>query len=73
MKVTVLNIIDNKTFKATSSSYQKHSRYGKYVTTHKKYLVESLGQEIKIGKEVDIVASKPISRKKRWSLKTNKN
>ena len=68
MKVTVLNIIDRNTFKATSTSYQKHPRYGKYVTTHKKYLVDSAGKEVKILEEVNILPSKPISKCKRWAL-----
>lgn len=68
MKVIVLNIIDNKTFKATSTTYQKHFRYGKYITTHKKYLVDSAGKKVNRGEEVNIVASKPISKRKRWAL-----
>jgi small subunit ribosomal protein S17 len=68
MKVIVLNIIDGNTFKAISSTYQKHPRYGKYITTHKKYLVDSAGKEIKIFEEVNIIASKPISKCKRWAL-----
>lgn len=71
MKVTVSNIIDAKTFKAVVTSLKKHSRYGKYVTTHKKYLVDSAGVEVTVGKEVEIVNSKPISKRKKWILKNN--
>ncbi len=69
MKVTVLNIIDNKTFKAVSTSYKKHAQYGKYITTHKKYLVDSGGNKVEVGQEVEIQASRPISKRKRWALK----
>jgi len=71
MKVKILNIIDEKTFKAISSSYKKHPRYGKYVTVHKKYLVDSQGQKVNIGDEVEIVGSRPLSKTKRWALKVN--
>lgn len=69
MKVTVLNIIDNKTFKAVSTSYKKHPQYGKYVTAHKKYLVDSGDNKVEVGQEVEIQASRPISKRKRWALK----
>jgi small subunit ribosomal protein S17 len=71
MKVKVLNIIDNKTFKAIASSYKKHPRYQKYVTVFKKYLVDSAGQEVVVGQEVEIVSSRPLSKRKRWALKVN--
>jgi small subunit ribosomal protein S17 len=66
MKVTVLNIIDEKTFKALATSYTKHPRYGKYVTTHKKYLVDSQGKKVEAGQEVEIVGCRPLSKRKRW-------
>lgn len=71
MKVKITNIIDSKTFKAVSTTYKKHLRYGKYVTEHKKYLVDSQGQKVNIGDEVEIISSRPISKTKRWALKIN--
>lgn len=71
MKVTVLNIIDEKTFKAVSTTYKKHPRYGKYITVHKKYLVDSQGKQVTVGDEVEIVGSRPLSKRKRWALKVN--
>ena len=71
MKVTVLNIIDEKTFKALSTAYKKHPRYGKYITVHKKYLVDSQGKKVEVGQEVEIISSRPISKRKRWALKIN--
>jgi small subunit ribosomal protein S17 len=69
MKVTVSNIIDQKTFKAVSATYKKHSKYGKYITEHKKYLVDSSGSKVEIGQEVEITSSRPLSKRKRWALK----
>ncbi len=71
MKVKVLNIIDSKTFKAVASTYKKHPRYQKYVTVFKKYLVDSAGQKVEVGQEVEIVGSRPLSKRKRWALKVN--
>ncbi len=69
MKVKVLNIIDEKTFKAISTVYKKHPKYGKYITKHKKYLVDSAGKSVKVGDEVEITTSRPVSKLKRWALK----
>lgn len=71
MKVKVINIIDDKTFKAVSTSYKKHYKYEKYVTVHKKYLVDSQGKKLSVGEEVEIIPSRPLSKRKRWALKTN--
>jgi len=72
MKVKVENIIDDKTFKAVATSYKKHKKYEKYITSHKSYLVHFDGQDIKVGQEVLIDQSKPISKRKRWRLKEGK-
>ena len=70
MKVKILNIIDKKTFKAVSMIYKKHHRYEKYITVHKKYLVDLCGNnKVKIGDDVEILSSKPFSKTKKWILK----
>lgn len=69
MKVTVSNIIDSKTFKAVSTSYKKHPKYGKYITEHTKYLVDSTDSVVEVGQQVEIVSSRPLSKRKRWALK----
>lgn len=69
MKVKVLNIIDEKTLKAVSTVSKKHPKYGKYITVHKKYLVDTAGKKVNVGDEVEIVSTRPISKLKRWALK----
>jgi len=69
MKVVVKNIIDNNTFKAVATSYKKHAKYKKYITSYKNYLVHFEGQDLKVGQEVFISQSRPISKRKRWVLK----
>ncbi len=68
MKVKVLNIIDNKTFKGVATSYKKHPKYKKYITSYKTYLVHFEGKNVSIGDEVSINETRPISKKKRWIL-----
>ena len=69
MKVKVKNIIDSKTFKATATSYKKHKKYEKYVTSYKNYLVHFDGQKIEVGQEVLIEQCRPMSKLKRWILR----
>ncbi len=69
MKVKVLNIIDANTFKGISTAYKKHPKYGKFITVHKKYLVDSQGKTVNVGDEVEIIGSRPLSKRKRWALK----
>lgn len=68
IKVTVSNVVDNKTFKAVSTTYKKHSRYNKYIVVHRKYLADSCGKEVKVGDEVEISTSRPLSKSKKWAL-----
>ena len=70
MKVKILNIIDSKTFKAVATAYKAHTKYGKYLTSHKKYLVHYEGSRaLNIGEEVSISQTRPISKNKRWVFK----
>jgi ribosomal protein S17 len=70
MKVKILSIVDSKTFKAESTLYKAHEKYGKYITTNKKYLVHYEDtSKLKIGDDVVISQSKPISKRKKWVLK----
>jgi small subunit ribosomal protein S17 len=72
MKVKILNIIDSKTFKAIATMYKAHKKYGKYLTSHKKYLVHYEGDKaLNVGEEVVISQTRPISKNKRWILKNN--
>ncbi|MBL6664656.1 MAG: mitochondrial small ribosomal subunit protein uS17m [Rickettsiales bacterium] len=69
MKVKIEKIIDEKTLKVVATSYKKHKLYGKYITTHKNYLVDYSGQKVNVGDEVEIVSTRPISKRKKWALK----
>ncbi len=68
MKVKVLNIIDSKTFKAEATRYVKHPKYGKYITRHKNYLVDTNGKAVVSGQEVEIIPCRPVSKRKKWII-----
>ena len=68
MKVKILNIIDDKTFKGLATYYKKHYKYEKYITSYKTYLVHYEGNKVNVGDEVIISETRPISKKKRWIL-----
>ncbi len=44
----------------------KHPRYHKYVKRRKTYMVHDESNSCKVGDEVQIQESRPISRRKRW-------
>jgi small subunit ribosomal protein S17 len=69
MKVKILNIIDDKTFKVVSESYKPHKKYGKYLTSYKKFLVHcENSKDLNVGQEVSIKETRPISKTKKWAL-----
>lgn len=68
VKATVQKVIDNKTCKCIASSFKKHARYGKYIMTYKKYLSDTSEISVKEGDQVELVNSRPISKRKRWKI-----
>ncbi|MFH1223739.1 MAG: 30S ribosomal protein S17, partial [Pseudomonadota bacterium] len=44
----------------------KHARYGKFMTTRKKYYVHDPKNEAKTGDQVEIRFCRPISKTKKW-------
>jgi small subunit ribosomal protein S17 len=57
-----------KTVVVAVSSKVRHSKYRKYVSSRKKYMVHDEHQECRVGDEVEIVETRPLSRLKRWRL-----
>lgn len=50
--------------------YVKHPKYKKYLRQTKKYLVHDQGNTAKAGDKVEIVETRPISKRKRFTLVT---
>lgn len=48
--------------------YVKHAKYKKYFVRSKKYLVHDPGNSAQVGDTVTIVATRPISKMKRFAL-----
>jgi small subunit ribosomal protein S17 len=68
MRVEVLNIIDDSTVKVISIIRKQHPKYKKFVNIKKKYLVDSNNIEVSVGDKVEIITSRPISKRKRWKI-----
>jgi small subunit ribosomal protein S17 len=50
--------------------YVKHPKYKKFIRQTKKYLVHDAGNTATVGAKVDIIETRPISRRKRFALVT---
>lgn len=50
------------------SRYVKHPKYKKYQTKTKKFLVHDPGNTVEVGQKVTIVATRPISKMKRFKI-----
>ena len=48
--------------------FVKHPKYKKYQVRSKKYLVHDVGNTAQVGDKVTIVACRPISKLKRFTL-----
>lgn len=45
-----------------------HPKYGKFVRSHKQYAAHDEGSVAKLGDLVEIEATRPLSKTKRWRL-----
>lgn len=46
----------------------KHAKYGKYLRKRKRYLAHDEERVAKVGDAVEICATRPMSKRKRWRL-----
>ncbi len=49
--------------------FVKHAKYKKYFVRSKKYLVHDPGNTVQVGEKVTIIATRPISKLKRFAIK----
>jgi small subunit ribosomal protein S17 len=63
MEKTIVVAIENKL---------THKRYGKIISKTKKYKVHDENNECKLGDVINIIETRPLSKTKRWALKTIK-
>ena len=66
----VVSSVNNKTITVLVETYKKNPLYGKRVKSSKKYAVHDETNKAKVGDIVRIVETKPISKTKRFYLKS---
>ena len=58
----------DKTVTVQVETVKRHPLYGKVIRVFKKYLAHDESNSIIVGSKVQIVESKPISKRKRWAV-----
>jgi len=67
-KGEVVKIVNDNTIKVEVERKTAHPLYSRIVKSHKRYLVATKGQEVKVGDIVIIEETKPISKRKAFKL-----
>ena len=71
IKVKIISKAGDKTVVGQSSSLKIHPIYKKYIKVVKKYMIHDESNSVKVGDEVFIKSSKPISKRKTWVIANN--
>ena len=67
----VINNQNNKTIVVLVKRKYSHSFFGKVITSSKKYHAHDENNKFKVGDDVKIIESRPISKKKKWKVINN--
>lgn len=59
----------NKTIVVSVSRKVRHPKYRKFVSSRRKYLVHDETGQSRVGDEVEIIETRPLSKLKRWRLR----
>ena len=68
LKGKIINDKSNKTVIVLVKRKYSHPFFGKVITSSKKYHAHDEKNKFKIGDVVQIIESKPISKKKKWEV-----
>jgi len=68
LKGVVVSDKADKTVSVKVERTVRHSKYNKIITLSKKYAAHDPENKYKIGDEVRIIESKPISKTKKWQI-----
>lgn len=68
LKGVVISDKMNKTIVVSVSRFIKHPKYGKYYKVSKKYKAHDEENKYKVGDNVEIVETRPISKDKKFSV-----
>ena len=64
----VTSIMGNKSIVVTTTERKRHPKYGKMMTSTKKFHVHDENNEAGVGDTVRIMETRPLSATKRWRL-----
>ena len=64
----VTSIMGNKSIVVTTTERKRHPKYGKMMTTSKKFHAHDENNEAGVGDTVRIMETRPLSATKRWRL-----
>lgn len=70
-KVKIGKVISNKMQKTVVVEVQRtyrHPKYGKVITRGKKYYAHNEEPNLKVGDQVTIIETRPLSKLKRWRV-----
>ena len=67
----VINNQSNKTIVVLVKRKYSHPFFGKVITSAKKYHAHDENNKFKVGDDVKIIESRPISKKKKWKVINN--
>lgn len=59
----------DKTVMVAISRTSRHRLYGKVLRRTKKYMAHDEDNACRVGDQVEIIESRPLSRRKRWAVK----
>lgn len=71
LQVKVIGKAGDKTVVGLHTFLKKHPIYEKYVKKQKKYMIHDENNMTKVGDEIKIMESKPLSKKKSWVVVNN--
>ena len=71
LKGKVIKDKNNKTVVVLVKRRFSHSFFDKVITSSKKYHAHDENNKFKVGDDVKIIESKPISKNKRWNVLNN--
>lgn len=64
----IIKLIDDKTVKIEVEKKKAHPLYGKIIKSHKKFVVDKAGLDVKLGDKVVIRECRPLSKNKTFKL-----
>lgn len=68
-KGVVVKVSGNKTIKVEVNDYKAHPKYHKRYRVTKRFLVHDEAETAKVGQNVVITQTRPVSKRKHWVLK----